>query len=474
MAWMALGWSTAVAAQTLPLPPGAGFVWEQVGEAPFVNPSDLTFDDGGTLWDSDRVKWLDMSSGFPGVWVTPTIRFGDAILALGPHPAGGPARSDTVLRAVGLVARSTNGGATWVTVDTTGGDALYLVPAGHTYAGRILAGQATPYSDDRGATWRHPVSEPVMSVFDLISLPPPALLPGAASGRDVAAPPGWPEGRIVGGGSQGLIYSDDGGETYFLSGYTGFGHHVHHVDLVRRPDAHPLGPGPRLIALRDGAASGVVVYTSDDGGATWQQGMDLVEPNDGGVAWRAGRGLHALSEPGEADPGAGGRALAALGRGHLYQTEDGGETWQVVGRAPEMLTQPNGVGAVNSTELGPDGRLYVAVSGNGQPRWVWRTAAPVVVAETESAPPAQSASVGIRPNPAAGRVEIVVTLARAGDTRVSVVDALGREVAVVSAGLLPAGATVIPFAQADWLDGLYIVRVEARGRVTSARMTVVR
>ena len=465
-------------AQTLPLPTGSGFVWERVGEAAFNIPEDLVFDAGGTLWNSFEVRWLDARSGFPGVWIQPAFRAGSAILTLGPHPAGGLPRADTVLAAGGNVSRSTNGGATWTTVETNARGVLYLIPAGHAFSGRILVGETGARSDDRGATWTRTTSEPVMEFYDFISLPPADLLPGSRSGRAVAAPPDWPAGRIIATGAQGVQMSDDGGDVYVPTSYFAFSNHVQQVELIRRPDGHPLGPGPRLVALRNGAPTGVATYTSDDGGATWQRGVDLSEPPDGGVRWGLGQGLHALSERGETDPGAGGRALAVLGRGHLYQTTDGAETWTVVGRAPEMLADPanSEYGSVNSTEIGPDGRLYVAVAGNGRPRWVWRTAAPFVAAVSSEGEPAAVAVLGlsVRPNPTAGWAEAVVTLASPGTLRVAVLDVLGRIVSVGFDGPAAAGGTTVRLDTSSWPTGVYVVRASSAGAAATGRLVVAR
>ena len=470
-------------AQTLPLPTGSGFVWERVGEAAFNIPEDLVFDAGGTLWNSFEVRWLDARSGFPGVWIQPAFRAGSAILTLGPHPAGGLPRADTVLAAGGNVSRSTNGGATWTTVETNARGVLYLIPAGHAFSGRILVGETGARSDDRGATWTRTTSEPVMEFYDFISLPPADLLPGSRSGRAVAAPPDWPAGRIIATGAQGVQMSDDGGDVYVPTSYFAFSNHVQQVELIRRPDGHPLGPGPRLVALRNGAPTGVATYTSDDGGATWQRGVDLSEPPDGGVRWGLGQGLHALSERGETDPGAGGRALAVLGRGHLYQTTDGAETWTVVGRAPEMLADPanSEYGSVNSTEIGPDGRLYVGGSrlGGANPGWAFRTVAPVVAVEPppDSAPGSMPGiALTVRPNPAGGRVEVVLELAEASDVHVVILDALGREVAVVLDGAAPHGEHVVGMDTASWPAGVYVVRATAAGsggaQTATARLVV--
>ena len=123
--------------------------------------------------------------------------------------------------------------------------------------------------------------------------------------------------------------------------------------------------------------------------------------------------------------------------------------------------------------MGRDGRLYAA-SRPG----VWRTAEPLAVAAEAVPAGASPLDVSVRPNPAGGRVEVVLSLSEARDVRVAIVDALGREVAVVIDGPVGAGERVVGFETASWPAGVYVVRATAgRGggtRVATARLVVVR
>ena len=78
------------------------------------------------------------------------------------------------------------------------------------------------------------------------------------------------------------------------------------------------------------------------------------------------------------------------------------------------------------------------------------------------------------PNPARGRTSVTLAMAHAGNVRVSVVDALGREVAVMHDGRLAAGRHRVALDAADLAAGVYAVRAEASGTVRSTRMVVVR
>jgi hypothetical protein len=485
-------------AQTLPLPAGAGFAWERVGDTPRKRFEAIAFDRGMTPWvlTTDCVAtWLDRSTGTAGTWRIPSPLpprvCASGVLLLGPHPPGGPARADTVFAAdIAYIRRSVDGGRTWRPLqrgDSTAGKVVIEVPTGYPYAGRLLAGYGylgMGYSDDRGDSWTHATESFSVNYYnaktELLVLPPLGMLPGVASGRGAAASPGWPAGRVVASGSGGVVISDTGGASYDASTWFSAGRDGQQLALVRRPDAHPLGPGPRLLLV--GTVSGdpsVSSWTSDDAGQSWQRRQYLPEPQ---TAPGYGRtpGLFALSEPGETDAGAGGRALAVIGLGHLYQTTDAGETWQVVGRAPAM----NDPGAqqltnVGVAEMGPDGRLYIGVAvigqGPGPGEWLYRTTLPfAVVGETVPTSTATGTGVAVRPNPASGRVEVVLSLAEAGASRVVVVDALGREVAVVIDGEARAGETAVGVETGSWPTGVYIVRATAGAQTATSRFVVAR
>lgn len=473
-------WACGAHAQTLPLPPGAGFEWEIVGDYNGY-PKDLHFDAGGTLWlaDNDPPLWLDLRTGWPGVWQRPNPPnpqpSGDAMLTLGGHPAGGPPRADTVLVALsGGVNRSTNGGATWEGWRTEdGGISVYEIPAGLPHGGRLLTGNLIELSDDRGATWRGDLYDIDVLPFEgygFLALPGPAGLPGAASGRDVAAPAGWPTGRVVAVGYGAVAaLSDTGGETWRApANGIEAGRRSPAVVLVRRPDSHPLGPGPRLLRVGSGEATATSVWASDDAGETWTQTGWLSEPSDG-PGWPSPTTVLALPEPGEADPGAGGRALAVLRRGHLFETTDGGETWTVVGRMPGIRPtgDPDGPSIAMDAELGPDGRLYVITSRDG----VWRTAAPFVVAADDAPSSASGLSLSVSPNPSTGAVTFTLSSREAAAVHVVVTDATGRRVTTVEAWATPEGTSVAVDAS-GWASGVYVARAGAGS--ASARFTVVR
>ena len=78
------------------------------------------------------------------------------------------------------------------------------------------------------------------------------------------------------------------------------------------------------------------------------------------------------------------------------------------------------------------------------------------------------------PNPAAGRAALAFALDAAGPARLAVVDALGREVAVVFDGAAAAGETTVALDTSRLPAGVYTVRLSASGRVATRHLTVVR
>ena len=79
----------------------------------------------------------------------------------------------------------------------------------------------------------------------------------------------------------------------------------------------------------------------------------------------------------------------------------------------------------------------------------------------------------MRPNPAGGRVEVVVSLTEAQAVRVVVVDALGREVAVVL-DEAAVGERVVGLDTSSWPAGVYVVRATAGAQIASVRLVVAR
>ena len=466
-----LALSGTASAQTFPAPGTGAFAWQRVGNKP-LNTESFAFAPGGRVYaGSDSVYVFEPGPGGPpaGRWRGRRRPGGvNALLALS---------GDTVL--VGQpssIRRSVNGGATWTTVNGSeevpviGGprtpDAFFVLPAGHPHAGRLLAGGGVLYSDDRGATWTEA----------------DRAFPGAPGYAHVFA--ALPSGRVLMSGQWGVAGSDDGGASYAVSAlYQDGRYQLGALAALATPGSAQAGAP--ACGLPDGAlCDGAVVIGSDitqpevqawwtaDGGRTWSAPVALPQPVDG-VGSSSVAGVVAVG----AGPDGLGRAVAVLGRGLIYTTRDGGQTWQAVGRLPIILT-----GASHRTRLlrlGPDGHLWAATILNGSAdEWLYRSAEPAEAAFAvagEAGPGAASGlGVTVRPNPARGRVEVAVTLAEASAVRVVVVDVLGREVAVVLDETSGAGERVVGVDVASWPAGVYVVRVTAGVQTATARLVVAR
>ncbi len=98
-----------------------------------------------------------------------------------------------------------------------------------------------------------------------------------------------------------------------------------------------------------------------------------------------------------------------------------------------------------------------------------------VFVDNEAAPPEQALSLGpVYPNPTAIDATISLDLPTAQAVRVAVFDVLGREVAVLTDGVRPAGAQTLALDAAALPSGTYFVRVEAGGMRRVRPFTVVR
>jgi glucuronoarabinoxylan endo-1,4-beta-xylanase len=114
------------------------------------------------------------------------------------------------------------------------------------------------------------------------------------------------------------------------------------------------------------------------------------------------------------------------------------------------------------------GRSVTTFTGRGTPTGATGAAsgaAPLVVG-------------GPSPNPSGGPVEFRLDLPSAADVRLSVFDAIGRKVAGVTSGPVPAGAHAVALDTSRLAPGVYVYRVEAAGAgglgVATGRLTVAR
>ena len=435
-------------------------VWEHVGDRPIgANSPSLAHD--GTLWSvesSGRLYRLAAPYGPEQTWqlVNGGV-FSDYVLALG---------QDTLLAQTDIsTGRSTNGGSTFVSVPSTTPriNAPAQIPQGVPLAGSIVASAGNTaafgaYSRDRGASWHSAsiaVPQGERGIMDEFTV----VRRGPRAGRIIAAGSGW-----------GLATSDDGGVTY--RPVPGFWQYFRYTCLaVAVIEGVVPGGGDRILALMNYPGHvpdiEVLVAASDDGGDTWYELSELTgDPNYAAAAM--------------ADFGSG-RVAAVMNGGHVWQSGNGGASWLRTGSVPGAIASPDATGLngrVFWALKGPDERLYVGGSrlGNSNPGWTFRTADPLSFAVAGEEAPAETPRLGVsvRPNPAAGRVKVVLTLAEASSVRAVAVDALGREVAVVLDGAVSSGERVVDVDVVSWPAGVYVVRVVAGAQKATAQLVVSR
>ena len=100
--------------------------------------------------------------------------------------------------------------------------------------------------------------------------------------------------------------------------------------------------------------------------------------------------------------------------------------------------------------------------------------APTPVADEDGADAADVALAPPMPNPASGRVRLAYELASAGPVRLSVLDVLGREVAVLVDRRQLDGAHAAEWNAEGVAAGVYIVRLAAEAAVRARTVVVTR
>lgn len=125
----------------------------------------------------------------------------------------------------------------------------------------------------------------------------------------------------------------------------------------------------------------------------------------------------------------------------------------------------------NPIDTALDGARTIFVAEFGSPSGLW---AVEVNGAAAGPPPDASVAVAVAPNPLRGGGEVAVTLAAAGSARVRLVDALGRTVATLHDGLLPAGTARLGVEAEGLAAGTYLAVVEAGGARVVRPLTVAR
>ncbi|MEL6704728.1 MAG: T9SS type A sorting domain-containing protein [Bacteroidota bacterium] len=388
--------------------------------------------DSDTLWMSAGVNIFRLAPDQPffGPAYNETINPGpDDQLSVSP---------DGVFATTGM-SYSTDGGVTWLRAEEdTDGDGLGDEPlragvndfcqTAHPSLGGVLfaagVGGVLWASTDGGQVWSRRTDWGGTGFRDAYSVTELRAGPHA--------------GRVVVGFLGRIRYSDDGGVTWSEgSGVPG-----------RIWERLAQGPDGTLYATSNDLPS---ILVSRDGGASWS--VLYTFPDDEYIE-------------GEANPhvavAADGTLWAALERteGTFAYSVDGGQSW---------TEAAEGFGRYEVNELLIDGRgRLVAATDAG----VWRTRGSVSVSEESATPPGAPSGAVLDapyPNPAAGTMTIPLALAEETAIRVTVMDVLGREVAVVHAGRLAAGRHTLAFDTRALAAGVYVVLARSGDQVIGSQ-----
>ena len=119
------------------------------------------------------------------------------------------------------------------------------------------------------------------------------------------------------------------------------------------------------------------------------------------------------------------------------------------------------------------GLLMNGLAGLNQPSELWGVGFATATAQ-ENTPEASGLAVRIAPNPARGEAVLRFGLAESGPIRLAVVDALGREVAVLADGLRQPGGHEVRWDARRVPAGVYHARLSTPGGSAVQRLTVVR
>jgi photosystem II stability/assembly factor-like uncharacterized protein len=328
-----------------------------------------------------------------------------------------------VFAIIGMVLyRSTDNGGKWDSIATSG-TSFHTVAV--TAAGTIFTApgyaEGITRSTDGGASWKSlTLPEREIDVYSIV----------AAGGDTIyAGTDGW--------WKLSFIRSIDNGETWSR------------VDDMPNVNRLALKGGGMLFASTSQNADTLTpcLYRSIDFGSTWSP-ASLKNVNITSLATNARGDLFAGMRENLS------RKTTLSG---LYRSNDNGETWS-----------PMNVGIIdtNVTTVAITGRGYAIV---GTDHGLYRSVASTLDVPAPGLPAAQ-ATLECLPNPFAANASIRFTLAEPGQVRLSILNALGQEIAAPIDGRLEVGPHATTFDSQRLPAGAYYCRLSAGGHTTSMRI----
>lgn len=244
-------------------------------------------------------------------------------------------------------------------------------------------------------------------------------------------------------------YSFDAGENWSDSGYSGPNAHYFYGTAIVHSYNDPL------IAYVGGSGySGPAVYKTEDGGVHWSRMSTGLPPTlvyDLALESTENEVLYAATEAGP------------------YQYDSALGSWEYIGGTKAPITTYWSVENVASDQL-----MRFGTYGRG----IWDfDVTPALTPVEHDAPMISVLGLENYPNPFNPRTTLRFNLEQSGMTQVDIFDLAGRRVLKLHTGILPAGRHEFSWdgRTADGTgcpSGVYLVKVQTRGRTESLRVTL--
>ena len=353
----------------------------------------------------------------------------------------------------GYVDKSTDGGDSWVRVDSTG-DLWDLV---QNSQGQLIAGangEGVRISSDGCATWTQTSLQENKVVKSLYIDSSDGIFAGTDGDGLFYSADGssWQNLGLPGGNDQAIIQNSLGeiflgiwGSGVFRSGDFG-------VNWVHC-DSGLTGVNVRDLAMN---SAGILFAGTTDGG--------VFRSSDDGVSWEAVN--NGLTAPYPFD-------LAINSQGHLFaatyygvfRTMDNGDNWEDIS---------SGIGAVfvRSIAIAHDGIAYAGTEGG----MVYKSSSSTTsIDEPSDVVPEAFTLAQNYPNPFNGGTRIGFQLTESGIVRLELFDVTGRRVATMLDGVLSAGQHHVMLRSSEFVSGIYFYRLENHaGEAITRKMTILK